>query len=117
MKTYSIVGMEHQKSKPIVDMLDPGAPVTLVREPNNEHDLNAVAVWVDGRKVGYVPRKQNAALAQYIDQTGRTYIPSIPPSPAGAMDENMPAPETTRAIDAKFRRSPNSGYPLVEVAG
>jgi hypothetical protein len=37
---------------------DPGARLTLVREPDNEHDPNAVAVWNDERtlQAGYVPR-------------------------------------------------------------
>jgi len=38
---------------------DPGARLALVREPENEHDPNAVAVWNEGRtlQAGYVPRE------------------------------------------------------------
>jgi hypothetical protein len=37
---------------------DPGRPLTLVPEPDNEHDPNAVAVWNEERtlQLGYVPR-------------------------------------------------------------
>jgi hypothetical protein len=37
---------------------DPGQPVTLVPEPDNEHDPNAVAIWNAERtlQLGYVPR-------------------------------------------------------------
>lgn len=107
MKTYSIVGMNFQKTEQLVAALGVGTPVTLVREPTNQFDPNAVAVWVDGQKVGYVPKKQNAALAQFIDQTGGGYDESK----LIAMDAGLHA----RAIDAKFTRSPNSGYPMVEV--
>ena len=38
---------------------DPGRRLALVREPENEHDPNAVAIWNDTRtlQVGYVPRE------------------------------------------------------------
>jgi HIRAN domain-containing protein len=38
---------------------DPGRPVALVAEPDNEHDPNAVAIWNEERTlhVGYVPRE------------------------------------------------------------
>jgi hypothetical protein len=37
---------------------DPGARLSLVHEPDNEHDPNAIAVWnADrARQAGYVPR-------------------------------------------------------------
>ena len=37
---------------------DPGKRLALVREPENEHDPNAVAIWNEERtlQVGYVPR-------------------------------------------------------------
>jgi hypothetical protein len=36
---------------------DPGRPLVLVPEPENEHDPNAIAVWNEERtlQVGYVP--------------------------------------------------------------
>ena len=38
---------------------EPGLPLALVPEPDNEHDPNAVAVWNEERtlQVGYVPRE------------------------------------------------------------
>ena len=43
---------------------DPGARLTLVPEPENEHDAHAVAVWNRDRtlQAGYVPREVAAAL-------------------------------------------------------
>jgi len=37
---------------------DPGRPLALIREPDNEHDPNAVAIWNAERtlQLGYVPR-------------------------------------------------------------
>jgi len=44
---------------------DPGARLALVREPENEHDPNAVAVWNEARtlQAGYVPREVAAELS------------------------------------------------------
>ena len=38
---------------------DPGRRVVLVREPENEHDPNAVAIWNEEQtlQLGYVPRE------------------------------------------------------------
>jgi HIRAN domain len=38
---------------------EPGRPLALVPEPDNEHDPNAVGIWNDERTVqaGYVPRE------------------------------------------------------------
>jgi hypothetical protein len=38
---------------------DPGRRLALVREPDNEHDPNAVAIWNEERtlQAGYVPRE------------------------------------------------------------
>lgn len=118
MSTYSIVGMNFVKSEGIVAGLKPGAHLTLIREPENAHDKNAVAIYDDeGNKLGYVPKKQNAVLAQYIDQAGAE-LPVPRPLPSrldGAMaaDTSM---KIARGIPAKFVRSPNSGYPQVSVS-
>jgi hypothetical protein len=43
---------------------DPGARLTLVAEPENEHDANAVGVWNADRtlQAGYIPRETAAEL-------------------------------------------------------
>jgi len=43
---------------------DPGERLALVREPENEHDPNAVAIWNEARtlQAGYVPREVAAEL-------------------------------------------------------
>lgn len=45
-----------------------GAKLRLVREADNRHDDRAVTVWFGDRKLGYVPRKDNAAVAQLLDR-------------------------------------------------
>ena len=40
---------------------------TLVREPENPHDPNAIGIWVDGMKIGHVNRPDAVTLAPLID--------------------------------------------------
>ena len=108
-KTYSIVGMEHRKMEGFVSTLPVGADVTLVREPNNPFAPCAIAVWINGNHVGYIPKKQNVALANQIDQIASTSLAM------DALPPGLKVRKTEKAIPAKFVRSPNSGYPQVAV--
>lgn len=45
-----------------------GDALELAREPDNPYDANAVAVSWRGQKLGYVPRRANAALAWGLDR-------------------------------------------------
>ena len=48
-----------------------GDPLTLIREPDNRHDRNAIRVEWRGHKLGYVPRAQNAVVAAAMDAGDR----------------------------------------------
>lgn len=110
---YAIVGMKHRGAEALVASLPPDEPITLVREPGNKYDPNAVQVWARGKHVGYVPKAQNAVLARFIDATGRHWMA---PSPVAAMDASKPAGsvEVFRAVDARLHLGSNT-YPLIEV--
>jgi hypothetical protein len=48
--------------------LAPGAPLTLRREPANAYDRRAIELFdAAGRKLGYVPRIDNPAVARMMD--------------------------------------------------
>jgi hypothetical protein len=50
------------------DEAAPGRPLTLRRDPENEHDPNAIAVLLaGGDQVGWVPREVAAELAPSLD--------------------------------------------------
>jgi hypothetical protein len=108
---YSIVGTQFTGiPESFVAALKAGTPAVLVREPANPHDPNAIAVYVDGRRIGYVPKKQNGVLAQFIDQQGTDGLLV----PALAMD-GAKIDGAAKQLAATFVRSPNSGFPMVEV--
>lgn len=54
------------------------AEIQLVREPNNEHDANAIAIWWNGvcgqQLLGYVNRNQAVRVARCLDHGGRVII-------------------------------------------
>jgi hypothetical protein len=111
---YSIVGMNWRKAEAFVAGLPEGEVLTLVRDPRNEHDKNAVAVFCGSRHIGYLPKANNARVAEFIDREGdlrRDLYPSLIALDAALKDQ----PEERRAIEGRLVRSPNSGYPQVEV--
>ncbi len=53
-----------------------GDTLTLVREPDNLHDRNAIRVDWRGRQIGYVPRSHNRAVAAAMD-AGEPFVARI----------------------------------------
>lgn len=47
-----------------------GSEYVLVREPENEHDANAVAVYGKGRKIGHLSAAKAKSLAPELDRLG-----------------------------------------------
>lgn len=66
----SLLGLVGMKYRPpadqVVRSLQTGDQVTLIREPNNPYDPNAIAVMLH---LGYVPKASAALLAQKMDLT------------------------------------------------
>ncbi|MBL8429428.1 MAG: HIRAN domain-containing protein [Dechloromonas sp.] len=48
-----------------------GDALSLIREPGNRHDRNAIRVEWRGHKLGYVPRAENRAVAAAMDAGDR----------------------------------------------
>lgn len=63
-----LAGFRHAEAGAVWPDLREGDVVALVREPENPFDENAVRVEWQGRKLGYVPRRDNAALAWALDR-------------------------------------------------
>lgn len=42
-------------------------PAEFVREPDNEHDPNAIAIYSDGAKIGYVNKQKAVGLTKLLD--------------------------------------------------
>ena len=65
-----LAGFQYYQGKQVWDEIKVGDLLVLVREPGNPHDGNAVRVEWNGNKLGYVPRRENRAVAQHMDGGG-----------------------------------------------
>ena len=64
--TY-VAGTTHLENDSVLDELKAGDKLTLVRE-DNKFDNNAIVIQTkDGRKIGYVPEKDNLVFSRLMD--------------------------------------------------
>lgn len=68
VQSSPLAGFRYYAAGQVWPKLKVGDPLELRREADNPHDANAVAVAWRGRKLGYVPRRANAALAWGLDR-------------------------------------------------
>lgn len=63
-----LAGFQYYDGKALWDNMKPGDRLTLVREPDNPHDTNAVRIEWNGSRLGYIPRRDNANVARQMDR-------------------------------------------------
>jgi len=65
VRVIAVAGVSFRPEAVADPTFDPGCRLTLVAEPDNEHDPNAVGVWNEARtlQAGYVPREVASELA------------------------------------------------------
>jgi hypothetical protein len=68
VQSSPLAGFRYGEASLVWAELRIGDRLDLVREPQNPHDRNAVRVEWRGRKLGYVPRAENEALAWAMDR-------------------------------------------------
>jgi HIRAN domain len=71
VQSAPLAGFRYHAAAEVWPELRVGDVLELAREPDNPHDVNAIAVTWRGRKLGYVPRRDNAALAWGLDRGER----------------------------------------------
>lgn len=103
-KIISIVGQKFKGIDPYLPGINAGTEVVLVREPANQYDKNAIAVYIGGKAVGYLPKTDNEPIARKIDARG-DHVAAF----GIAVDQDV------NAMRAVLVRSRNSAYPQVEV--
>jgi len=64
VRVIPVAGVSYRAEALPDESFDPGRRLSLVREPENEHDPNAMAIWNEARtlQVGYVPRELASEL-------------------------------------------------------
>jgi hypothetical protein len=68
VQSSPLAGFQYHAGKVLWEQMKVGDPLTLVREPDNAYDPRAVRVEWQGHKLGYVPRKENEAVARQLDR-------------------------------------------------
>lgn len=68
VQSSPLAGFRHAEAAAVMPLMQLNDALDLVREQDNPHDPDAVRVDWRGRKLGYVPRRQNAALAWGLDR-------------------------------------------------
>ena len=71
VQSSPLAGFQFYAGRELWDGMKVGDALVLVREPENKHDANAVRVEWRGRKLGYLPRAENRAVAAEMDRGGR----------------------------------------------
>ena len=69
LHSFALAGASHHQAAVKAGRFTPGSAVRLVREPDNPHDANAIAVYAGtGRRLaGYVPKGHARRLAALLD--------------------------------------------------
>jgi HIRAN domain len=68
VQSSPLAGYRYGEAAEVWPEMQVGDALDLVPEPGNPHDPNAVRVEWRGRKLGYVPQRQNAALAWGLER-------------------------------------------------
>ena len=68
VQSSPLAGFRYGEAAAAMPFMHEGDALDLVREQDNPHDPDAVRVEWRGRKLGYVPRRQNAALAWGLER-------------------------------------------------
>ncbi|NBR29053.1 MAG: HIRAN protein [Betaproteobacteria bacterium] len=70
VQSSPLAGFRYYDAKQVWNEMKVGDALTLVREPHNAYDSNAVRVEWRGRQLGYVPRNENRAVSFHMDRGG-----------------------------------------------
>ena len=61
-----IAGLQYHAGKQMA--FQTGEALKLIREPNNLYDTNAIALYKQHIKIGYIPKNENKIIAKMLDQ-------------------------------------------------
>jgi hypothetical protein len=68
VQSSPLAGFQYHAGEALWQEMREGDRLTLVREPENSHDGNAVRVEWRGQKLGYLPRAENRSVAAAMDR-------------------------------------------------
>lgn len=66
--TGFVAGYQYSEGAQFEAKIQPGDPLALVREPENENDPKAISLHWHGHRIGYIPRRHNLVLTNMLDR-------------------------------------------------
>lgn len=63
INSFHVRGFQHWDGAFVLADMKPGSKLTLHPEPDNPHDSQAVALYFNGTKIGYLPQEENELIA------------------------------------------------------
>jgi hypothetical protein len=64
----NIAGFTYYDGVIVFDRLRLGTKLCLVAEPENRYDPNAIALYFEEHKLGFIPRTENKVLSLFFEQ-------------------------------------------------
>ena len=64
---FHIAGFTYYNGVDVFENLKIGKELFLKAEPENRHDPNAVAIYYQKAKLGYVPREKNNEISKFLN--------------------------------------------------
>ena len=68
IQSSPLAGSQFHALPDVVSQIKVGDTLTLKRDPTNPHDSNAIQVLWQGHMLGFVPRRENKAVARAMDR-------------------------------------------------
>lgn len=63
LASFYIAGFQFGEGALVLDALKPGARLQMVAESDNPHDPSAIALFFEGKHLGYIPAEHNGLFA------------------------------------------------------
>jgi hypothetical protein len=63
---FHIAGFAYWEGLEVIEELKIGSELSLVAEPDNPYDNEAVAICYKGKKLGYVPKDKNSEISKFL---------------------------------------------------
>ncbi|MET3558775.1 hypothetical protein ABID29_001903 [Streptococcus rupicaprae] len=66
VEDFHLAAFNYYDGLEVVDQLKPGTYVDLLAEPTNPYDSEAVAIFYQGKKLGYIPKDRNTLISRML---------------------------------------------------
>jgi hypothetical protein len=77
LEQFFVAGFRHYQGMNLLEFMQPNDLLELRREPDNEHDDCAIALYWQQEKIGYVPATINSILSRLLDANALPLVGTI----------------------------------------